>query len=87
MTQSFLAFTKERGNDLSSLRGGFLGLNPGNRWCLCAERWREAMLANTAPSVVMYATHEKTLQINSMKELLVNHVTKQHIIDMQKQEL
>jgi len=87
MTENFLTFTKARGNDLSTKRGGFPGLSPGDRWCLCATRWREAMLASAAPLVVMKATHEKTLQINSMQELLVNQVTKQHIMEMQKQEL
>jgi len=87
MTENFLAFTKNRGNDLSTRRGGFPGLSPGDRWCLCATRWREAMEANSAPLVVMKSTHEKTLQINSLQELMVNQVTSQHIMDIQKQEL
>eukprot|EP00092_Neocalanus_flemingeri_P020282 GFUD01021965.1.p1 GENE.GFUD01021965.1~~GFUD01021965.1.p1 ORF type:complete len:157 (+),score=25.30 GFUD01021965.1:465-935(+) len=87
MTKGFLAFTRDRGNDLSTRRGSFPGLNPGDRWCLCATRWREAMMANVAPLVVTKATHEKTLQVNSLQELLVNQVTRQHIMDIQKQEL
>ena len=59
MTENFLAFTKSRGNDLSSRRGGFPGLSPGDRWCLCAVRWREAFVAGAAPLVVLPATHHK----------------------------
>jgi len=86
MTQKFLTFTKSKGNDLSARRGGFPGLNPGDRWCLCAERWREAMLSNTAPLVVIKSTHEKTLQVNSLQELLVNQVVSQHIMDVVRKE-
>merc|ERR1712066_672735 len=75
MTEAFLAFTKAKGNDLSTMRGGFPGLSPGDRWCLCAARWREAMLGKSAPLVNLKATHEKTLQINSLQELRVNQVT------------
>ena len=66
MTDNFLAFTKSKGNDLSSRRGGFPGLNVGDRWCLCIARWREAMLAGAAPLVVLQATHfkERTNQIS-----------------------
>jgi len=88
MTQKFLSFTKSKGNDLSTRRGGFPGLNPGDRWCLCAERWREAMLSNKAPLVVMKSTHQKTLEVNSLQELLVNQVVSQHIMDVvMKEEL
>ena len=59
MTENFLAFTKSRGNDLSSRRGGFPGLKPGDGWCLCAARWREAMKAGAAPLVNLRATHLK----------------------------
>ena len=59
MTENFLAFTKSRGNDLSSRRGGFPGLNPGDRWCLCAARWDEARRAGAAPLVNLSATHAK----------------------------
>ena len=49
MTQEFLDFTRRRGNDLSTPRGRFVGLKPGDRWCLCALRWREAHEAGKAP--------------------------------------
>ena len=61
MTEDFLAFTKSRGNDLSTRRGGFPGLRPGDGWCLCAARWREAMNAGAAPLVNLQATHVKVL--------------------------
>jgi uncharacterized protein (DUF2237 family) len=58
VTAEFLEFSKERGNDLSTPRPelGFDGLVPGDRWCLCAERWAEALEAGAAPSVVLAAT-------------------------------
>jgi len=87
MTQSFLSFTKSRGNDLSTKRGSFPGLNPGDKWCLCAARWREAMVAGYAPLVNIKATHEATLMINNINELMVNQVTSQHILELQKHEL
>ena len=59
MTAEFLAFSKSRGNDLSTPMPefGFPGLKPGDRWCLCAPRWQEAFEANKAPRVVLRATH------------------------------
>lgn len=74
MTEEFLKFTKSRGNDLSTpnLLYGFLGLNKGDRWCLCAKRWKEAYEAGYAPFVVLEATHEKALEyinINSLIEM------------------
>ena len=65
MTEAFLAFTKRRGNDLSTPRPewGFAGLKPGDRWCLCAGRWREAAEAEMAPPVILAATHEATLRV------------------------
>ena len=62
MTEEFLTFTKSKGNDLSTARGGFPGLNPGDKWCLCAIRWREAENAGKAPMVHLDATHEHTLE-------------------------
>jgi len=64
LTESFLAYSKSRGNDLTTPRPEyqFPGLKPGDRWCLCAARWYEAWQAGTAPSVVLAATHENTLQ-------------------------
>jgi uncharacterized protein (DUF2237 family) len=65
MTAEFLAFSKQAGNDLSTPRPeiGFAGLRPGDRWCLCAPRWKEALDAGAAPQVVLEATHEETLAI------------------------
>jgi uncharacterized protein (DUF2237 family) len=64
MTEAFLAFTKSQGNDLSSPKPmfGFAGLKAGDRWCLCAERWREALAAGVAPPILLKATHEAALR-------------------------
>ena len=69
MTEDFLTFTKSRGNDLSTRRGGFPGLRPGDGWCLCAARWREAMRAGAAPLVNLQATHVKALHTVSLDQL------------------
>jgi uncharacterized protein (DUF2237 family) len=65
MTAEFLAFSKAVGNDLSTPMPeyGFPGLKPGDRWCLCAPRWKEALDAGAAPKLVLEATHEETLAI------------------------
>jgi uncharacterized protein (DUF2237 family) len=65
LTAEFLAFSKSVGNDLSTPNPqfGFAGLKPGDRWCLCAPRWKEALDAGAAPRVVLEATHEETLAI------------------------
>lgn len=65
MTAEFLAYSKMVGNDLSTPMPeyGFAGLKPGDRWCLCAPRWKEALDAGAAPQVVLEATHEETLAI------------------------
>ena len=65
MTAEFLAFSKRAGNDLSTPRLdlGFPGLKPGDRWCLCSPRWKEALDAGAAPQVVLESTHEETLAI------------------------
>ena len=67
----FLAFSKARGNDLSTPRPefDFPGVQPGQRWCLCAARWKEALKAGMAPKVVLNATNEATLDIVSLEEL------------------
>ena len=64
MTEAFLEFTVEAGNDLVTPRPqwGFAGLVPGDRWCLCAARWLEAAQAGMAPPVVLEATHENVLK-------------------------
>jgi uncharacterized protein (DUF2237 family) len=71
MTAEFLAFSKSRGNDLSTpaLHYGFPGLKPGDCWCLCADRWKEALEAGCAPRVILSATHEGTLALVSLKDL------------------
>ena len=65
VTAEFLAFSKASGNDLSTPmpQYGFQGLKPGDRWCLCAPRWKEALDAGMAPQVVLESTHEETLAI------------------------
>ncbi len=78
MTAAFLAFSAERGNDLSTPRpeAGFPGLEPGDRWCLCAGRWREALDAGVAPPVVLSATHEEALAVVTLDDL------KRHAVDL-----
>jgi uncharacterized protein (DUF2237 family) len=70
-TAEFLAFAKARGNDLSTPRPefGFAGLKPGDRWCICAARWQQALDAGAAPRVVLAATHETTLRIVRLADL------------------
>jgi uncharacterized protein (DUF2237 family) len=65
MTAEFLAFSRSRGNDLSTPRPefGFPGLKPGDRWCLCAARWLEAWRAGCAPKVRLDATHARALDV------------------------
>jgi uncharacterized protein (DUF2237 family) len=76
MTEEFLAFTRSRGNDLSTPvpEHGFPGLNPGDRWCLCVDRWREALVAGVAPPVVLAATHSAALDVVSLDDLEINAV-------------
>jgi hypothetical protein len=71
LTAEFLMFSKSRGNDLSTPmpQYGFPGLKPGERWCLCASRWKEAFDANVAPQVVLEATHAVTLHVVSLGDL------------------
>ncbi|HEY3920331.1 MAG TPA: DUF2237 domain-containing protein [Stellaceae bacterium] len=78
VTAEFLAFSKSRGNDLSTPMPafGFPGLVPGDRWCLCAPRWQEALEANRAPRVVLRATHEAALAYCELADL------KQYAIDL-----
>ncbi len=65
MTARFLAYSRAQGNDLSTPRPeyGFPGLKPGDRWCVCAGRWREAYEAGAAPPVILAATHEEALAV------------------------
>ncbi len=71
MTEEFLAYTKMRGNDLSTpvLEYDFPGLKAGDRWCLCVSRWVQAFHAGKAPLLILEATHEKTLEFMSLDEL------------------
>lgn len=71
LTAGFLEFSKAAGNDLTTPHPefDFPGLNPGDRWCLCAARWREALLAGKAPRVVLNATNEAVLLIVSLDDL------------------
>ena len=71
VTAEFLKFSRDRGNDLITPNPmyRFPGLTPGNRWCLCASRYREALVAGVAPPVVLEATHIGTLEYASLDEL------------------
>jgi uncharacterized protein (DUF2237 family) len=70
-TAEFLEFSRAAGNDLSTPRPewGFPGLRPGDRWCLCAERWLEAHRAGCAPAVVLGATHARALDVVPIEAL------------------
>ena len=72
VTADFLRFSASRGNDLRSPHpaAGFRGLRPGDRWCLCAGRWREALEAGVAPPVDLAATNEAALETVSLEDLL-----------------
>ena len=78
VTREFLEYSRFRGNDLSTPMPefGFPGLNPGDRWCLCASRWLEAYQQNMAPRVFLTRTHIKALDIIPIE------VLKQHAADL-----
>jgi uncharacterized protein len=78
MTAEFLAFSMAQGNDLSTPvpEYGFPGLKPGDRWCLCAPRWQEALAAGRAPRVALKATHEGALAYCALADL------KAHAVDL-----
>lgn len=80
VTEEFLEFSKERGNDLSTPMplSGFAGLQPGDRWCLCAARWREALEHGVAPVVNLAATHEIALEFVSLEDLLSYSIDNGH---------
>jgi uncharacterized protein (DUF2237 family) len=71
VTEEFLQYSLEVGNDLSTPRPEyrFKGLKPGDRWCLCALRWKEALIAGVAPQVVLECTHEKALDFVTLAQL------------------
>ena len=83
LTREFLDFSLRRGNDLSTPmpQFGFPGLKPGDRWCLCAARWKEAFEAGVAPPVVLSATHISTLEFVSLEELQAHAVDEEDTID------
>ncbi|MEZ5194993.1 MAG: DUF2237 domain-containing protein [Bacteroidales bacterium] len=72
MTEDFLRFSFDRGNDLITPQPQyqFHGLGPGDQWCLCAARWQEAYDAGFAPSVILEATHERALEIVKLEDLI-----------------
>lgn len=71
MTEEFLSFSQSRGNDLSTPRPEFHfeGLQPGDRWCLCVLRWKEALDAGMAPPVFLSATHVSALEFVNLDDL------------------
>lgn len=80
MTKEFLEFSKSQGNDLMTPMPefGFAGLKPGDRWCLCALRWKEALDAKLAPPVILEATNEAALRFVPLDAL------KQHALGLQQ---
>ena len=80
-TASFLEFSASRGNDLSSPmpQYAFPGVRPGERWCLCATRWQEALEAGHAPPVLLNATHQNALRVVKLEDLL------RHALDAQSE--
>jgi uncharacterized protein (DUF2237 family) len=76
VTAEFLAFSKEQGNDLTTPipEYEFPGLKPGDRWCLCAARWQEALDAGAAPPVILAATNSLALEVVSLDDLRANAV-------------
>jgi len=78
VTRQCLDFSRSRGNDLVTPipEFDFPGLQPGDRWCVCAERWKEALEADCAPKVVIRATHERVIDTVSMETL------RRHAIDL-----
>jgi len=71
MNEEFLEFSQENGNDLSTPvpEFGFPGLGPGDKWCLCVTRWKEAFEAGCAPTVVLEASHQSVLEFVDLDDL------------------
>ncbi|HAC64789.1 MAG TPA: DUF2237 domain-containing protein [Cyanothece sp. UBA12306] len=71
VTPEFLEFTRLQGNDLSTPvpQFNFPGLKPGDRWCLCASRWQEALDFGVAPPVILEATHIRALEVVNLEQL------------------
>ncbi len=80
VTAEFLEFSRRQGNDLSTPQPqwGFAGLRPGDRWCLCAARWAEALAAGVAPPVVLEATHAHALEWVDLDDLRKHGLTPGH---------
>ncbi|MBM4279285.1 MAG: DUF2237 domain-containing protein [Deltaproteobacteria bacterium] len=76
MTDEFLRYSRAVGNDLSTPapQYGFAGLKPGDRWCLCGARWKQALDAGCAPQVILAATHEAMLQLVTLDALMAHAV-------------
>lgn len=74
VTEEFLIFSKEQGNDLTTPMplANFPGLRPGDHWCLCANRWKEALENGVAPQVILAATHSSALEVVSLEDLLTH---------------
>jgi uncharacterized protein len=76
MTAEFLEASRNQGNDLSTPNPtfGFPGLRPGDRWCLCAGRWKEALALGVAPPVVLSSTHARALEVIDLDELVAHAI-------------
>ena len=76
-TAEFLAFSKSAGNDLSTPipEYGFPGIKPGDRWCLCAARWLEALEAGWSPQVILEATNQRALEILDLDDLRAHTIS------------
>lgn len=77
VTKEFLEYSASRGNDLISPipHWNFPGLKPGDKWCLCVSRWKEAEKAGKAPKIILAATHQKSLKFVSLEKLKEYAVT------------
>jgi uncharacterized protein (DUF2237 family) len=71
VTQAFLDFSRQHGNDLTTPRPDyrFAGLKAGDRWCLCALRWKQAYEAGVAPKVILESTHRRALEYVTLAQL------------------
>jgi uncharacterized protein (DUF2237 family) len=80
VTREFLVFSRQRGNDLTTAHPefGFPGLSPGDRWCLCAARWKEAWEAGAAPKVVLASTHRSVLDLIPLEVLQAHAMPGRH---------
>lgn len=74
VTEEFLLFSKEQGNDLTTPVPlvNFPGLKPGDQWCVCADRWKEALENDVAPPVILGSTHSSALEVVSLEDLLTH---------------